>query len=1463
MKWLPLPKIAHATVIYPYKPPTPPQPKAKSRPTTASSLSLPPPSPSNTDSSSILSLGSTSPLLPEGPIDPLDLIPHIPIEVGDELFIFEQNAAWYRGYVLRPSETGAKPNTALIGVFPSNHVHVKGYLDTESDLDDVMQQAVASVHTLTLDVDVNPATDTAILSPVPRAMSDPNFLSTLPTPDDLSLDGDATTFSLSQTRVASMPNDNLPRPGPALRPPPLPLARFEDSTLIGATEPLVDEIAACIREWNCCLYSYLQDRRYPLFNAIKDQINYLFQARRQLIAQTLSQEELARMRKEVTHRMVVFNLWQDLGMIIRNPEQGYLVNVMNTPLTRLYRMHYEYAQNEKSLTMPASAAGAPGGSVPAPPMSPLAIPLSNSPFESMSSLPTLTNNSSTSLAAGVGSRAAVAPSSPTLKPSTTAKSGKFYHLFFDFKACVAHFCQPGEFTELYFSLYNKIEGRFLTEEFHILLNYNGMPRDESKIGKLRTLFTDLSTHDLNENLYLVCRIIRNGAMKIEGNEKSSSGTGGGHSSIFFGGSTSSTDPYPAAESNRATVSYFGDHGSKLAQPTLQQLMGQGGQPQQATWQPTSQSLRRPFGCAVLPFGQLLQTAGVAGTSSSAQGGGSSAAGGPTHPLQATPNQNQKEPFRDLTASEHFMPIYVPSSESAFATMHEDIIQDNTREFEKHPRAEVLCVYLRMFYGELDTVVRANSALLQGVPVASRLGFPDVVFPGDVRNELYIRLAAGDFQGFGRAKNMQVAACVRDNVSGDVIENAVLAGAGTAPVTFWESMVYYHEQKPTWGEIFKIRIEDPAKWERCHVFVTVRHRSSSAKPANGTGQGVNPGSTPGSTATASPGDSPSSSTNNVDKVVNAPMAVAQGGKDAIAAAAGSGDKILAFGFLPLFLPPYHRSFITDGSHMLVLYRYDKALAHPSVYLNTAWTHRPAPQPNHQQPASVSYTHLRNGGGSSSSISSGGANNEHTVVFPNTMVTSMGKLITLRDSVTVKTFLCSTKYTQNDILLKLLNWERTLETDREGEEELRSVLDKFTFVGEVEIVKFLQDIFGALFTILGSARNPRGELDDLVFKALVTILGSIQDRRFHNFRPVLDVYVEEHFCRKDASSARTAAANTAPARGHVAVDGIHQHLLRSMTKLCANPAAMEKAKDLRASIKVWEHLFRFVVRSREVQRKEEAEDRRLVNDALFKQEMRAVLALIEGMLSPEHPSSMIGTQTLALQRFAEILSELARVFTQEEMVEIVCGFVDAGRAVRGKLVGFRLCMILGVVRGRVFQGWRSRVRLVESLVGWIGEWIGGYDDVAREEAATVPKRTPGVGMNKTQWHESLRLAVTVLAEVLEKMRAHHAAAAGEELQDDENELTMITSKILTLLPKLLDAYIDLQDLTAEFARASPPGPPTLPPNAVTTTTSTSSKLTVSLSASRERSYSTGGASTPLPAATQAPPLPTATTTATTTT
>ena len=82
---------------------------------------------------------------------------------------------------------------------------------------------------------------------------------------------------------------------------------------------------------------------------------------------------------------------------------------------------------------------------------------------------------------------------------------------------------------------------------------------------------------------------------------------------------------------------------------------------------------------------------------------------------------------------------------------------------------MLAVSVKVFYGDTDTIVRENTSLLQGTPLTLRLGFPDVVFPGDVRNELYVKLWSGDFTSSqtGNARRSMTNFTNRGQVSGNV------------------------------------------------------------------------------------------------------------------------------------------------------------------------------------------------------------------------------------------------------------------------------------------------------------------------------------------------------------------------------------------------------------------------------------------------------------------------------------------------------------------------------------------------------------------------------------------------------------------------------------------------------------------------------------------------------------------------
>lgn len=1373
MKWLPLPKIAHGIAIYPFSPSN----MASNASTTTTSNSTRPSSGllsiHQQDDSSIHT-ASTSSVDLSASTQTEDYSHLIPLEVGDELFIIEQQGQWYRGYVSCPSEQGIKPNKAPVGCFPRSHVQIKEYLDIDPDEADTIvyrKRRDTSTTTTTTTSSSRPLSE---LNALPRSFSESYIHNTVDPPSSSSAIRPGSFGDLNFEFETS----DIKKSVAHIPPPPLPLARYDQSTVTGSSEPLVDEIAACVSEWNSLLYTFISQRQYSTFNTVRDHINYLFQARRQLLDQALSREELARLRKEITHRMVVSNMELNQDMIIRHPDKGYLLDPTNASLSTIYRMHFKYA------TQAASA-------ITSTPTNKLVGNAMLDHSASTSSVNTMASNATnTSTHGPQASSVAMATTAPTAPQQP--KGAKFYHLFFELKACVAHICQPGEFTELYFSLYSAVDGKFLTEQFVVVLNYNGMPKDESQIGKLQTLFVDLSLHDIADDLYMVCHVVRLGGMKL-GDGKDHFGSISNHTSQFF-------------HSNKHLHQSF----QKPSSTTNNNAM-----------------CRRPFGCAVLKLSSLA----------------------------SLHNSDEK------ASMEHDMPVYAAISEANYTTLHEDIIANNTKEFQKNPRAESLRVSLRTFYGFLDEVLKTNAALLQDIPHTLRLGFADVAFPDDSRNDLYIKLESGDLTQFGRSRNIQVTMCVRDNRTGQVIENAISVGAGARPVSYWESMVLYHEQRPTWGELVKINIEDVHQWERSHVFLTVKHRSSNFT----------------SSGPSTPTQSPTS---------------------VVSATSGGGEKIIAMGFLPLFLPPLHRDFVADGSHTLHLYKYDRQSAMPRHYLdNTPWCLRSTAPSNMAHPSSMDmksprpsyrskgHTHspstqsFKSLSGSFTSSATAfnttSASNSTTDVSlaalqqqPPSNGSSSGsssnkQLILLRDTITLNTFLCSNKFTQNKVLVKLLNWRALMEggTLEDGTVELLSVLDQFTFVGEVEVVKFLGDIFDALLDILAYEDDDISqlvikEIHDQVLAAIVWLLGIVQDRRFSNFRPVLDVYIQNRFSIQDYERAShqlftSNGNNRRETRNYsyrVAPETTFEHLMKSLSRLCKDPSDASKAKLLRSSMKVWDYLFRFIVRSRLNQQQKEHQEERAVNDQVFKEELDKLLQEITSIMDPEHPTSMIGTQTLALQHFADVLVELHRIFSPQQVLDVAVHFVDACAHVTGRLVGFKLAMILGIVKGPTFEYPSCRLEMAKHVIRWIRLWLNSYMATAKDVifARQVEQQQQHPDSNnpqqtrlpRSQWIENLRLSTTILSELLDKVRKSFGMASSglssscisspsisnysrptsfaASNEDDAfaqecsvTDVSQITEYALQLVPQLLNAYKDIQRLTVQAMHVSsvPPGTPTI--------------------------------------------------------
>ncbi|CAG8925638.1 unnamed protein product [Penicillium salamii] len=460
-----------------------------------------------------------------------------------------------------------------------------------------------------------------------------------------------------------------------------------------------------------------------------------------------------------------------------------------------------------------------------------------------------------------------------------------------------------------------------------------------------------------------------------------------------------------------------------------------------------------------------------------------------------------------------------------------------------------------------------------------------------------------------------------------------------------------------------------------------------------------------------------------------------GSHMVMSVADAPDFPFALAWMPLW---DQQAFIKDGPHSLLLHAYDKQTSSiengKGAYLNLPW----------------------------SSLGKNESAKDEALTGP---------LATLQ----LETHLCSTEYSQDQVILSLLNWrERPVD-------EVLDTLKRLLFVPEIEIVKQLNGVFDALFGILvENAGNE--EYENLIFNNLVTVLGIVHDRRY-NLGPLVDSYADNQFNFPFVTPC----------------------LIRSYLRLLNGATDGQQSRSLRAAFKVGRHLLKFIIKAREQQKAKE-EGIGITNvQSTFNRDMHTIFKSMETLMKNTSPA-LVGSKTLVVQHIHTWLPELSKVLSRDEMIMIALSFMDSCKDVTGMLILYKLVLIQNYTQFEVFASGEERKTLINSCIGWLAPYWGS---------------TPTVS---DLYRDQVRLSNSIVAQLLSRpdpllygfmpsIVASYCAISAEGV-DESEYLSLLFSKAFPFQMKTAktpqrfdESLVELSALIAAISKITNPKLPSL--------------------------------------------------------
>ncbi|XP_073710037.1 dedicator of cytokinesis protein 4b isoform X3 [Misgurnus anguillicaudatus] len=179
--------------------------------------------------------------------------------------------------------------------------------------------------------------------------------------------------------------------------------------------------------------------------------------------------------------------------------------------------------------------------------------------------------------------------------------------------------------------------------------------------------------------------------------------------------------------------------------------------------------------------------------------------------------------------DHLLKVYACNTESEWSQIHDNIIKKVNSRYNLSGSNTGLAVALQLLHGDIEQLRREYMVLFtRGVSITKKLGFSDVIMPGEMRNDLYITLEKGEFEKGGKsvARNVEVTIYALDS-DGQILKGFVAVGSGEPGGDEYHTFVLYHNNSPRWAELIKLPIPVDI-FRGSHVRFEFRHCSTKDK-----------------------------------------------------------------------------------------------------------------------------------------------------------------------------------------------------------------------------------------------------------------------------------------------------------------------------------------------------------------------------------------------------------------------------------------------------------------------------------------------------------------------------------------------------------------------------------------------------------------------------------------------------------